>query len=112
MANGPVKFGPARVPTPQVTVIRLMLKDEIWEATEGSVYMPTPCSDSPPVDAACAVIAVSPTGAMTRPAAPRVAERRACLLEMGMRVMASTPTEACPRSASRGRRMSRPHYVG
>src|SRR5579884_1600603 len=43
MANGPENSPPgATVPTPQLTILGLMVKLETWWATESSVYMPTP----------------------------------------------------------------------
>ena len=43
MANGPEASPPAAsVPTPQLTILGLMVKLETWWATESSVYIPTP----------------------------------------------------------------------
>src|SRR3982750_2099975 len=43
MANGPEASPPAAsVPTPQLTILGLMVKLDTWLATDESVYIPTP----------------------------------------------------------------------
>jgi hypothetical protein len=66
-----------------------MLNDEIWFATEGSVYIPTPCSTTPSTE--LAADAATAAGASAIPAAPRVAERSASLRVIRMRVILIVP---------------------
>src|SRR5256885_12424021 len=70
MANGPEASPPAAsVPTPQLTILGLMVKLETWWATESSVYIPTPV---PGMDAASSR-RLAPAGRGWAPAGPTAA---------------------------------------
>src|SRR5688572_10952507 len=83
MAKGPEKSPPpASVPTPQLTILGLMVKLDAWLATEPPVYIPTPvpaidsASCRGPASAGGGAAPAGPSTAAARARAPRSGTRR------------------------------------